>query len=152
MKMGYSIWKPFTLALKHVFRRTFTIKFPSVMLEPKERTVGRHLLDMEACTECGLCVMICPSKAIRLVNAGRFGDRPEIDYGKCVFCELCVWICPRSALKNTRFYELSVYQKDQLIYSPEELCKMPQVEEGRSIVELRFYKRLGPAHVKARHA
>jgi len=145
-KPGYSIWKPFMLAFNHVFKRTFTIKFPFFMLEPKERTVGRHLLDANACISCGLCVNICPSKAIRLVGKGKFGGLPEIDYGKCVFCELCVWICPENAIKNTSFYELSSYEKESLIYSPEMLSKIPKIKEKRIPVDLKFYKRLGLAH------
>ncbi len=52
-------------------------------------------LDEEACIDCGACVSLCPTEALRLT-----GDYSlELDEDKCVYCEACVPACPVRALK-----------------------------------------------------
>jgi len=56
------------------------------VVEPK-------LKDKGACTGCGLCVEICPGKAIKLVD-----EKPNFDYTKCFHDGKCIGICPNDAL------------------------------------------------------
>jgi len=52
----------------------------------------RHVLDSEACTECGLCAQICPTEAI---------DRNQqfrADPAECVVCLDCRESCPTDAI------------------------------------------------------
>jgi pyruvate formate lyase activating enzyme len=49
--------------------------------------------DKKKCIECGLCVNICPQKAIGT------DKNKKIDVSKCDGCGLCVEVCPTKALE-----------------------------------------------------
>jgi 2-oxoglutarate ferredoxin oxidoreductase subunit delta len=54
------------------------------------------------CKGCGLCVEICPQKAIhfsKTLKGVYQTPSVEIDLDKCNLCGLCQVICPESALK-----------------------------------------------------
>lgn len=141
------ILEPVYLGFKHVFKRTFTFKYPYTVLKPTERTVGRHSLNLEACISCGLCANACPTRAIEMVEF-RGKKHPQIDYGRCVFCEICVYICPKSALEITNDYELATYDKKSLVYSPDRLMAEPDLVKGRKTVSAKIHAHGGPSHVK----
>lgn len=48
------------------------------------------------CTDCGLCVPICPAKALETDPATR---KVVFHDDKCIACELCVKICPAHAME-----------------------------------------------------
>lgn len=56
-------------------------------------------LDREQCFDCGACLSLCPTGALRMAPDGTV----ELDDSKCVYCELCVPSCPVRALKLSRF-------------------------------------------------
>jgi len=98
-------------ALKFLFRKPHTLRFPFEPKKPAPRCRGLHLNDTEACTGCGNCADICPNQAIEMVpmpdaqpEPGDTGERPQIDYGRCCFCGLCVDICPPGCLSLSRDY------------------------------------------------
>lgn len=47
------------------------------------------------CTGCGTCRVICPKKAIELVEDTLGALYPIIDGAKCVDCKLCLNNCPQ---------------------------------------------------------
>jgi L-aspartate semialdehyde sulfurtransferase ferredoxin len=49
----------------------------------------------ERCTQCGACVVICPTGALSLNKNTR---KIDFDSEKCIACELCVKPCPPRAM------------------------------------------------------
>ena len=53
--------------------------------------------DQFTCTQCGLCLNICPTRAIEKV-----GDRYAINWSRCINCSICTSNCPVEAWKPER--------------------------------------------------
>jgi glutamate synthase (NADPH/NADH) small chain len=105
-----SILSPFK-AIKYLFRKPKTLRYPFEPKEPAKRYRGLHLNDWEKCTGCGNCLDICPNEAITMIQIpeitpkpGEKNERPKIDYGRCCFCGLCVDVCPPGCLRLSRDY------------------------------------------------
>ncbi len=56
-------------------------------------------LDEEKCFDCGACISLCPTGALRLTDDYSI----ELDEDKCIYCEICVPSCPVRALKISKF-------------------------------------------------
>jgi ferredoxin len=52
----------------------------------------KYKIDESLCTGCGLCVNVCPVRAIRL------SDAAHIDTDSCTGCGACVNICKKGAI------------------------------------------------------
>lgn len=106
-------------ALANLFKKPITIQYPEVTPHIPERFRGRPEFFKDKCIGCGLCGMICPSKAIKL---GRKRERvivkgiihqhlrhpiESIDLGKCIYCGHCAEICPSDAIEITKEFELA---------------------------------------------
>lgn len=76
-------------------RATEFLTRQGVRLQPIFQDISK---DDERCVDCGACVGVCPSEALRLV-------RPEmkvvLDPESCVACGECVTACPVRAMKLT---------------------------------------------------
>lgn len=66
-----------------------------VNVKPLERTVVR---DDDICTDCGACLVVCPSGALAIDLDSREVD---FDADKCVACGTCVPVCPPRAMSIT---------------------------------------------------
>ncbi len=105
-----NIFSPFK-AIRYLFKKPKTLRYPFEPKEPAERYRGLHLNDWEKCTGCGNCLDICPNEAITMIEIpgikpkpGEKNERPQIDYGRCCFCGLCVDVCPPGCLRLSRDY------------------------------------------------
>lgn len=63
-----------------------------VRVQPLEKDVTR---DDERCTDCGACIVICPTAALAMDLDTR---EVEFDADKCVACGVCVPVCPPRAM------------------------------------------------------
>jgi 2-oxoglutarate ferredoxin oxidoreductase subunit delta len=55
------------------------------------------------CKGCGLCIAICPSKALDWAEVlGVYGTPSVVSDDKCVACGICQITCPECALAVTR--------------------------------------------------
>ncbi|MFA5144679.1 MAG: NIL domain-containing protein [Candidatus Omnitrophota bacterium] len=64
-----------------------------VKVQPLSQDVVRN---EEKCTDCGVCVPICPTGALVVDPQTR---KVHFYNNKCIACELCVKICPTRAME-----------------------------------------------------
>ncbi|MFL5877700.1 MAG: NuoI/complex I 23 kDa subunit family protein, partial [Solirubrobacteraceae bacterium] len=103
---------------------------------------GRHKLhkfedsDLEKCVGCSLCAAACPADCIRVVAADNDPENPtsageryaavyEINLARCIFCGYCEVACPFDAITLGHDYELSDYNRSDLIFTKEMLLAEP---------------------------
>ncbi|MFH1835582.1 MAG: 4Fe-4S binding protein [Methanobacteriota archaeon] len=63
-----------------------------------EELSGKIFKDDGLCTDCGLCVGVCPTEAITTVDCVI-----EINNDECVQCNACVEACPFLAIRIQEF-------------------------------------------------
>jgi NADH-quinone oxidoreductase subunit I len=122
-----SLW----LVFRHAFRRRDTVQYPEQppYLPPRYR--GRIVLSRdpdgaERCVACSLCAVVCPVDCIALQKTEDARGRwyPEyfrINFSRCIFCGLCEEACPTYAIQLTPDFELSEYDRQQLVYEKDDL-------------------------------
>jgi NADH-quinone oxidoreductase subunit I len=87
---------------------------------------------MEKCIGCELCAGVCPARCIYVRGADnpedapvspgeRFGFVYEINMLRCIFCGMCVEACPTEAITMTHLFEMSVTDRQDAIYTKDEL-------------------------------
>lgn len=68
---------------------------PPVEIPDKTTFRGKIQYDKEKCIGCGLCIRVCPAKAIEMKTEEK---KIRIYVGRCIFCGQCIDICPKNAL------------------------------------------------------
>jgi NADH-quinone oxidoreductase subunit I len=127
----------FSVPFRQVFRPKVTEFFPREKRPKPERFHGRHVLNryedgMEKCIGCELCAGVCPARCIYVRGADNPPDAPvapgerygfvyEINYLRCIHCDLCVEACPTEAITETKQFEYSFTNRDDAIYTKDEL-------------------------------
>jgi NADH-quinone oxidoreductase subunit I len=119
-----------------------TIQYPEEKVPVYPRFRGRHKLHrfedtgLEKCVGCSLCAAACPADCIRVVaaentpenrvSAGeRYAAVYEINLARCIFCGYCEIACPFDAITMGHEYELSDYDRTDLIFTKEMLLAEP---------------------------
>ncbi|MGH2906119.1 MAG: NADH-quinone oxidoreductase subunit NuoI, partial [Solirubrobacterales bacterium] len=119
-----------------------TIQYPEEKTPVFPRFRGRHKLhkfedtDLEKCVGCSLCAAACPADCIRVVATDNDPDNPtsageryaavyEINLARCIFCGYCEVACPFDAITLGHDYELSDYNRSDLIFTKEMLLAEP---------------------------
>jgi ferredoxin len=69
------------------------LKASGVGVRPIKEGVRR---DDDACTHCGMCVSICPTRALR---ADPSTGKVTFDEERCVACGVCIDACPPRAME-----------------------------------------------------
>jgi NADH-quinone oxidoreductase subunit I len=127
-----------------------TVQYPEEKTPVYPRFRGRHKLHrfedaggsdpahagLEKCVGCSLCAAACPADCIRVVaaentpehrvSAGeRYAEVYEINLSRCIFCGYCEIACPFDAITMGHDYELSDYDRTDLIFTKEMLLAEP---------------------------
>jgi len=149
-----SAWRTFVQTARGMattfgrFRETpTTVQYPEQKTPVYPRFRGRHKLhrfedsdpthpNLEKCVGCSLCAAACPADCIRVVaaentaenrvSAGeRYAAVYEINLSRCIFCGYCEVACPFDAITMGHDYELSDYDRTDLIFTKEMLLAEP---------------------------
>ncbi len=122
---GY-IMKSMKVTLKVLWR--CTKNRPNTILYPWEKLVypdnyrGRPGIVLEKCIACGRCVKICPNQCIEMVpiETPELGKvkRPQVNIARCMMCGFCAEECPTNAMMVTPEFELSSYNRADMMYDP----------------------------------
>ncbi len=129
--------KGFGLTFGAMFKHVYTQQYPFDFYPPHVRYHGRHVLNrhpdgLEKCVGCELCAWACPADAIyveggdnteeeRYSPGERYGAVYQINYLRCIFCGLCIEACPTRSLTMSNEYELALDNRQELIYTKEQL-------------------------------
>jgi NADH-quinone oxidoreductase subunit I len=115
----------------HLFRRPVTVLYPEQKPYLAPRFRGRIILSRdpdgeERCVACYLCAAACPVDCIALQKTEDEHGRwyPEffrINFSRCIFCGWCEEACPTYAIQLTPDFEMSEYERPNLVYEKEDL-------------------------------
>jgi len=119
--------KGLATTLRMVFTRPITQQYPEERREMFPRWRGHPELTTDPdgrrrCVACTLCMVVCPSNAIRGIVAAEGPEHEKypveftIDLQRCIFCGFCQEACPKGAIKLNNLYELAQYEKSVLIH------------------------------------
>lgn len=122
--------KGLATTLRMVFTKPITQQYPEQKREMFPRWRGHPQLTIDPdgrrrCVACTLCMVVCPSNAIRGIVAAEGPEHEKypveftIDLQRCIFCGLCQEACPKGAIKLNNAYELAQEDKSALILNIE---------------------------------
>jgi NADH-quinone oxidoreductase subunit I len=122
-----TIWTVFL----HMFRRRETVLYPEVKPQLPPRYRGRIVLTRdpdgeERCVACYLCAVACPVDCISLQatedkHGRRYPESFRINFSRCIFCGMCEEACPTYAIQLTPDFEMSEYNRRDLVYEKSDL-------------------------------
>jgi len=126
-----SVARTLWMVLIRAFRPPATRDYPEVKPQLAPRYRGRIVLSRdpdgeERCVACYLCAVACPVDCIALQKTEAEDGRwyPEffrINFSRCIFCGLCEEACPTYAIQLTPDFEMSEYDRGNLVYEKEHL-------------------------------
>ena len=85
---------------------------------------------------CRICERACPDDCISMTAAKYEGDKSNkknivtqywIDLGRCSYCGICVEVCPFDANEMTPHWQLTTYDRQELVY---DMDKLVEIAEG----------------------
>ena len=126
-----TILKGIWLIFAHAFQRRVTVEYPEVRPDFPPRWRGRIILSRdpdgeERCVGCYLCAVACPVDCIALQatedeSGRRYPEWFRINFSRCIFCGYCEEACPTYAIQLTTDFEMSEYDRRNLVYEKEDL-------------------------------
>jgi formate hydrogenlyase subunit 6/NADH:ubiquinone oxidoreductase subunit I len=101
-------------AMKSLFRKPATIKYPLQKAYIPKGFRGKLTFDPSACVGCKLCTKDCPSHAIEILPAAEGGFKAVVHLDKCIYCGQCADSCRKGALHCTNEFELAAFNRGSL--------------------------------------
>ncbi len=110
-------------ALRSLFSRPYTVRYPYEPVVPPEAFRGKPKFVDEECIGCGACAMVCPARAFVVVNTvdGREGRRTlTIHHDHCIFCGQCHRYCTtKEGVVLTNEFETGTYDRNLAVATVE---------------------------------
>ncbi len=127
----FSILRTLWLTFLHLFVRKATVRYPEERIQLPARWRGRIVLTRdpaggERCVACYLCSVACPVGCIALQAAEdehgrRYPEYFRINFSRCIYCGLCEDACPTYAIQLVPDFEMSEYDRRNMVYEKEHL-------------------------------
>jgi len=154
LKSTTAVLKGMRRTLSEIPREKWTVQYPDEPVTVQPRYRGQHLLHVdeagkEKCVACYLCAAACPSDCIyieaetdprpyadRVGRDERYAKVYNIDYGRCIFCGFCVEACPKDAITHGYNFEISVYNRADLLKTKDDLLITKQKQSKNYRVAL----------------
>ncbi len=117
---------------QQLFGRSSTNVFPSKHTPPSIKKVmeqgevspavnlpkgfrGKLLYDYDKCIGCGMCIKVCPAKALEGYKVmdekkGRPSQKIVFFRGRCTFCDECAMVCPVKAIELSQNFMMANYE------------------------------------------
>jgi NADH-quinone oxidoreductase subunit I len=109
-----------------LFEKPVTLEYPEQKTPVYPRFRGRHKLHRFEDTGLEKCVVAAENTPDNQVSAGeRYAAVYEINMTRCIFCGYCEVACPFDAITMQQDYELSDYERTDLIFTKEMLLQDP---------------------------
>ncbi len=143
------VLRSLAVVLQHMFRSRATYQYPEEKAPLPPRWRGRIVLARdpdggERCVACYLCSVACPVDCIALQatedeRGRRYPEWFRINFSRCIYCGLCEEACPTYAIQLTPDYEMSEYDRKNLVYEKEDLL----IEGPGKYPQYNFYREAG---------
>lgn len=119
-----------TVAVKNLFSKPATRKYPVVKRSPFQGQRGQIQNDIDNCIFCGICSRKCPVSAITV-------DRNErtwtINRFRCVNCSFCAESCPKKCLTCETQYTSPAYEKSVDVFKGKPIEKKAPVNVEQKV-------------------
>jgi hydrogenase-4 component H len=124
--MKYPKLRELKEALKSLFSKPYTSKFPFKPHEPFDGFRGKPQYFDEYCVGCGACAEVCPGNAITLIDPQQPLKnkhptpmrRLECHYDMCNFCGNCQTHCiTDKGIQLTKEYDLALFDRKLAVES-----------------------------------
>ncbi|MCM8786590.1 MAG: 4Fe-4S dicluster domain-containing protein [Candidatus Omnitrophica bacterium] len=113
-------------ALKSLFSKPYTTKFPKEPHQPFYNFRGRPYYYQDKCIGCTACVEVCPARALSfkdIVENGVAKRILKINWDTCIECGQCQLNCPtKEGIKLSNEFDISTTE------SRENLCQIIEKE------------------------
>ncbi len=130
-----SLVKGLAVTFVNLFRKKVTLMYPEERWPLPDNYRGLPVLPVDPatgkvrCIACGACARVCPEQIITIQH--EIGEDKKrklveftIDASRCMFCGLCVESCPTKGLVTSKLYELSSFDRDQMIFNLKALSEL----------------------------
>lgn len=119
--MRYPKLRELREALKYIFSRAYTTRYPFEKAVIHPRFKGKPEFQQDDCLGCTACSEVCPSGAIEVIDDIPKRKRKVVRYlDRCIHCGECERICTcECGIKMVPEFELAVYDRKELVDSVE---------------------------------